>query len=604
MNNSNNNDNNNRRILILEPSDTLQKIIEKELSARPDWTVEFSKTGLQFIAAICANIPDLILLNANAQNPRSMEVFWLIKTMEKFNGLPSCIYATSNFASESFFSKLCRVDRFVNYREGELLKAAQEILEPSGEKKAPVKAAQNDVLKNAMVYNVFDTVHNLESIDKIVGQVLTLVSEFCELPAASMFLSENDGSYSYYISASNFSPADLKDFLNVSAADFNKYIKDRNLVSKKRVHLKSSVDLSVFRTEDLPLSSYKSLVLSDSRGAKFGTLHVVKEGNITAQQADMLQFTADLACKILEKALIVKEKLFFEKRIRKAFSRFVPEQIIDQLVEEADDSEKIAVGEKRKVAILFSDIRSFTNISECNKPEVIVSFLNRYFTTMVNVIKKHGGTIDKFIGDAIMALFGAPISYDDNAYRAVAAANEMREALQTVPLGDLVMPEGLKFGIGIGIHYGDVTVGSIGSSDKTDYTVIGDNVNLASRLEGLTKTYGTMIAVSDSVKKDIKTDDFVFRHLDDVKVKGKENAVSIYSVDKSIDEFPMEYRDSYKKGLELYQTGIWNLAKEYFSKAMAAAPNDKAAKLMISRCEEFIANPPENWDGATKFTTK
>ena len=273
------------------------------------------------------------------------------------------------------------------------------------------------------------------------------------------------------------------------------------------------------------------------------------------------------------------------------------------------------VGEKRAVAILFSDIRSFTSISELNRPETMVAFLNRYFTAMVNVIKKHGGTIDKFIGDAIMALFGAPVSYEDNARRAVAAAYEMRELLPTVPLGDLVLPEGMTFNIGIGIHYGDVTVGSIGSADKTDYTVIGDSVNLASRLEGLTKTYGSQVLVSESVRLDVlesgakkkdtdEKSEFYFRHLDDVRVKGKAEAVPIYAVDRSESEFPPEYKDAYTKGMDLYKQGIWNLAKDYFEKALAAVEGDKAAKLMQGRCIDFIENPPEHWDGAIAFTTK
>ena len=228
---------------------------------------------------------------------------------------------------------------------------------------------------------------------------------------------------------------------------------------------------------------------------------------------------------------------------------------------------------------------------------------------MCTVIKKYGGTVDKFIGDAIMALFGAPVSYEDNARRAVAAAYEMREALETVALEDLKMPDGMKFNIGIGIHYGDVIVGSIGSSDKTDYSVIGDNVNLASRMEGLTKTYGSMILVTEAVKNDIyKTsnneDCYEFRYLDDVKVKGKEKAVPIYAIDRGPDDFTPEYRDAYSKGFDLYKQGVWNLAREYFEKALGEAPGDKAARLMLDRCIEFIQNPPANWDGAITFHTK
>ena len=302
---------------------------------------------------------------------------------------------------------------------------------------------------------------------------------------------------------------------------------------------------------------------------------------------------------------VSEKKILFEKRIRRAFSRFVPEQIIDSLVKQADDTDqKVGVGETRSVAILFSDIRSFTNISEKNRADVLVSFLNRYFSTMVEIIKKHGGTIDKFIGDAIMAEFGTPVSYEDNCRRAVMAAYEMRDALPSVEMGDLVMPDGMVFNIGIGIHYGEVIVGSIGSKDKTDYSVIGDNVNLASRLEGLTKTYGTQILVSESVRADAGEDSFCFRHLDDVRVKGKKNAVPIYAVDRSPDEFPSEYKNAYIKGMELYKQGIWNLAKDYFVKALQAVANDKAAKLMLERCEDFIKNPPENWDGAIALTSK
>jgi class 3 adenylate cyclase len=228
---------------------------------------------------------------------------------------------------------------------------------------------------------------------------------------------------------------------------------------------------------------------------------------------------------------------------------------------------------------------------------------------MVNIVKQYGGTVDKFIGDAIMVLFGAPISYNDDAKRAVQAAIEMYSQLDSIPHDQLKLPEGVKLDIGIGIHYGDVIVGSIGSAEKTDYSVIGDNVNLASRMEGLTKTYGSMILVTDAVKNDIYkttggTGDFEFRYLDDVKVKGKTKGVPIYAVDRNQEEFSIEYRDCYAKGLDLYKQGVFNLAKEYFEKSLAACPNDKASKLMLERCEEFIKNPPESWDGAITFHTK
>ncbi len=291
------------------------------------------------------------------------------------------------------------------------------------------------------------------------------------------------------------------------------------------------------------------------------------------------------------------------KNLRKAFSSFVPEEIIDDLMEKAHVHTETA-GEKRQVAVLVCDIRSFTNISEKNKAENVVSFLNEYFTQMVNIIKSHGGSIDKFMGDAIMALFGAPISYEDNAKRAVGAAIEMINTLPNIDSSKLILPEGYeKISIGIGIHYGEVILGSIGCEDKKDYTVIGDSVNLASRMEGLTKLYGTHILISDYVKQELGSA-YQTHKLDKVAVKGKKIPVQIYSVENEVDKMPAEYYDAYDKAIDLYEVGGWDLAKDYFAKALKVVPDDKAASVMLKRCQEYIINPPENWDGAVVLTSK
>jgi class 3 adenylate cyclase len=220
---------------------------------------------------------------------------------------------------------------------------------------------------------------------------------------------------------------------------------------------------------------------------------------------------------------------------------------------------------------------------------------------MVEIIKKYGGTIDKFIGDAIMVLFGAPISYNDNAQRAVDTALEMYSKLSEIPCSDLKFPEGMKFDIGIGIHLGDVIVGNIGSKDKTNYTVIGDAVNLASRLEGLTKLYGSKIVISESVAEKLnKATNATL--LDSVKVKGKKEDVRVYSVtEKPMDS---DFVKNYEKGLDLYRKGAFDLAISYFKKAIKILPQDKAANLMLERCTQFKENPPENWDGAIALTSK
>lgn len=594
-----------KRILILEPSATTQAIFTGKYK-KTDYEPCYEVNGLQMVVSAYNRQPDAIMLNARCVSPNTLDLVRLIKNIGKLQKIPLAVYATSRFGFEKEFMEDSGADLFIHFDTDDLVEKTEQLFSPSLLKTAPVPK-ENYASKSAIAIRVFDFIGKLDSIEKIAVEYLNLVTEFCEVPAVSVFLNENDGVEAFYISASNIAENETNDFLKICTSDFEEIFPDSNILKITPKRLESNKPLEDFRTSDVPLSAYQSFNLTDSNGDTFGTVCTVREGVFTKNQLDLLEFSVNMLGSIMQNAIMLKGKIKFEQNIRKAFSRFVPEQIIDELVENVAsnrDGDKVGVGEKRDVAILFSDIRSFTNISEHNKPEVIVAFLNRYFTTMCTIIKKHGGTIDKFIGDAIMALFGAPVSYEDNARRAVAAAYEMREALSSVPLEDLILPDGMKFNIGIGIHYGDVIVGSIGSNDKTDYSVIGDNVNLASRLEGLTKTYGSMILVSQAVKDDIGTDEFVYRPLDDVKVKGKAKAVPIYAIDRGPDEFSEKYRDCYKKGFGLYKQGVFNLAHEYFSNALSEAPDDKACKLMVSRCEEFIKNPPENWDGAIAFNTK
>ena len=591
----------NRRIIVLEPSVTIQSIF-KEIIRRSDLEISFETNGIRFLVAMYNLLPDVILINARNMNPSCIEIVRLIKSIARFKNIAVGIYATSDFLFYDEFKLNCGADLFFTFDQNQIISNIEELIEKKDTGLS--RPEKNDIVKSGILEKIFSMIATIDSLPEIASEFLSLLAQLGDLPAAAMFIKTSEGLDSFYISAENFSEEETNDFLKVCMTDFETRFPNQNMTKVVPQKIESKITLESFHEDQLPLSAYQIFSLSDSNGIPIGTVHIVREGAFTTKQIDLFSFAADEMTRILESAIRMKGKLKFERNIRKAFSRFVPEQIIDELVDGAETEAKVGVGEKRDVAILFCDIRSFTNISECNKPETVVAFLNRYFTAMCTIIKKYGGTVDKFMGDAIMAIFGAPVSYEDNAYRAVSAAYEMRETVDKIPLDDLILPPGMKFSAGIGIHYGDVIVGSIGSADKTDYSVIGDNVNLGSRIEGLTKTYGTMLLVSGAVKEQIASDDFIFRHLDNVKVKGKEKPVPIYAVDRSLEDFNPKYRDYYDKAFALYEKGVWNLAREYFQKAHDECEEDKAAILMVNRCDEFIKRPPEHWDGAIAYNTK
>jgi class 3 adenylate cyclase len=298
-----------------------------------------------------------------------------------------------------------------------------------------------------------------------------------------------------------------------------------------------------------------------------------------------------------------------EREIRSVFSKFVPPEIINDLVARKGSSSTLA-GEKRRVAVLFSDIRGFTTLSEENPPEAVVSFLNRYLEAMCEIIYEQGGMPDKFIGDAILAVFGATSSWPDNALRAVRSARAMIQAVGSLDTSGLVLPSG-GLRIGIGIHSGDAIVGNIGSSTKIEFTVIGDTVNLASRLEGLTKYYHRPILASQEVLEEVRaTEDrpgaLPFRELEEVIVKGKGTPTLIHLVEEDEGSaLSPENADLYKKALSMYRMKNWKLAEDFFARILETQPTDEISTMFRERCAAFLRDaPPEDWDLIQRYLSK
>jgi len=289
-----------------------------------------------------------------------------------------------------------------------------------------------------------------------------------------------------------------------------------------------------------------------------------------------------------------------EHKVRSIFQKYVPKDVIDTIFL---NPEQMLVGDNRVVAILFSDIRSFTTISEGFMPDELVNALNRYFELMVDIIISHGGVIDKYIGDAIMAFFGAPVKHEDDAVQAVRAAVEMQESLRlfNAEQRNAGKPE---FITGIGINYGVVTVGNIGSEKKMDYTIIGDMVNLGSRLEGLTKPYHQNIIFSESVYRKIKGE-LPCRMVDKVVVKGKTKGENIYTAEKTITDRQKKAWAYHHAGLKHYYQRRFNQALKYFAGVKKLLPEDYLADMYITRCRSYIQSPPpEDWVGVEVLTSK
>lgn len=283
-----------------------------------------------------------------------------------------------------------------------------------------------------------------------------------------------------------------------------------------------------------------------------------------------------------------------EKRVgelRKAFSSYVSPQLLEVILK---NPERLKLGgEKREVTVLFSDIRGFTSLSEGLEPEVLVSLLNEYLEPMTLIVLREGGMLDKYIGDAIMAVFNAPVDLPDHTKRACMVALEMLRELRELNVG-FRKKYGLELDIGIGINTGYAIVGNMGSDVRFDYTAIGDTVNLASRLEGLNKLYGTNIIVSEYTCRDLR-DQFLFRPLDKVAVKGKKKPVMIFEL---MEDTPQNRERAmlYQEALELYFKGYFEEAALKFEK-LVEAYRDNPSKTMLERCKHLEVEKPSFWEG-------
>jgi adenylate cyclase len=310
--------------------------------------------------------------------------------------------------------------------------------------------------------------------------------------------------------------------------------------------------------------------------------------------------------------------------IRRTFERYVSQAVVEEMLRHP---ERVRLGgERRELTVLFSDIRGFTSISERLAPEEVAALINSFFTPMTRVVLEQGGTLDKYMGDALMAFFGAPVAQEDHAARACRAALAMRAELERLNAEwrrDGRLPEGVAVGLGIGLNSGPMSVGNMGSEQVFDYTVLGDNVNLGSRVEGLNKLYGTEILVTGATAEAVRAIDaellpgvrpgagFLFRELDRVRVKGKTEPVDLFELlaERPAPAALEERARRFEEALALYRA-------RRFAEAAAAFEaldgwtgrtdgGDPPSRLLAERSRRLAADPPPpGWEPVETLTSK
>jgi len=289
-----------------------------------------------------------------------------------------------------------------------------------------------------------------------------------------------------------------------------------------------------------------------------------------------------------------------ERKVRSIFQKYVPATVIDQIFERPESA---LTGEERVLAVLFSDIVGFTGISERLKPAEVVDSLNHYFERMGEIILSQSGIVDKYIGDAIMGFFGAPTSTGREALDGVETGLRMLESLEEFNTWQVAKGRP-PFRSGVGLNHGTVTVGNIGFEKKMDYTAIGDMVNTASRIEGLTRYYREPLLVSSSVWRQVRSK-FPCRFVDKVEVKGRKGAVSVFSVRREIGPAEEKAWKYYHAGIKRYYDRAFKEAAAFFAASARLTPGDRGTARFLSRCRDRLKDPPSaDWTGITVMPGK
>jgi len=627
-----------KRILFMEDSDIFADLLSGIFDSSK-YIVERAENGFEGIKKVYSFMPHLIITDIEMPVFKGYQVTRLLKSRKNTKSIPVIMFTTLDESKDIFWGTHAGADAFIvkspeNFQP--LLDTVDNLIESSEKidftalERESKKINDNTIIE--IVNNLFDNklfqttiigllteisgkVHSMEAV---VSGIFDLLKTVCQAEIASLMIcGTNRTLYAYTANFSGFTNEIVDNFYRICNADFN------NIFNGYKFSSKITKSFNPDGNNKNKITSYISIPLIIA-GEKFASIHIANAINDYFSPFIMENINVFIgsASPVIANALSMHELHELQKNTRTAFARYVPADVMDEII--TDTAKKASVSESRNITVLFSDIRSFTEISEHSDAQSVVDFLNDYFSKMGSEIISEGGHIDKFIGDAIMAVFGAFQTSEHSPLNAVKAALKMLTAMETINSGGN-LPLSHKINIGIGINCGSCILGNIGFQNKMDYTIIGDTVNLASRIENLTKTYCHPLIVSEYVYNETK-DKFLFRKVDNVRVKGKNKHVGIYAVysgfhgtdgnklrsgdfsDIAIIPSLLINRETlvnYNKGLQVFYIREWKLAGEYFAKALEHDSEDFLSKLYLERSRRFEDNPPpDDWDTVITFSEK
>jgi class 3 adenylate cyclase/CheY-like chemotaxis protein len=627
-----------KRILLMEDSDIFAEMTIGAID-QSKYIIQRAVNGLEGIKKVYGFMPHLIISDIEMPLFKGYQVTRFLKSRKNTKSIPIIMFTSLDETKDRFWGNQAGADFYIEKSPDNLnplINAIEKILSspPDIDFDAIEKESRkinddsvieivnnlldNKLLQTTIIGMLSDLSKKVHSIEMVTQGILDLLHTVCEAEIVTLIIRGNNGFlYIYTANFSAYSKEIYDNFLGVCTSDFNNLFPDFKIISKKIKKLHSTGQ------NNKSISSYIFLPLA-AAGENFASLHIGNSINeyFTPSISENINVFSDAASSIIANALSLHELAELQRNTRAAFARYVPADVMDEIINET--TRKISLSENRKVSVLFCDIRDFTNITEHYEAQAVVDFLNNFFAKMGSEIISEGGHVDKFIGDAIMAVFGAFQNNEDSPANAIKAAVKMLSALEKINSAG-TMSFGGKIETGIGINYGECILGNIGFKNKMDYTIIGDTVNLASRIENLTKIYHHPIIVSESIYEAAK-EKFLFRKIDNVRVKGKEKSVGIYAVysgfrgaeskklrsGETADIISVESllinRETlinYNKGLHVFYMREWKLAQEYFNKALENDKDDFLSRLYFERSQKFLETPVgDDWDGVITLSEK